>query len=55
VVGRPRPGFAIGVRVGAGLDDQIGAPRFRATLELAWQAPAPPPSPPEPESSLDDE
>ena len=36
----PLPGWAVGVRAGAGLDDQIGAPTFRATLELAWQ-PAP--------------
>jgi hypothetical protein len=35
-VGRPRPDLAIGVRVGAGLDDQIGAPAYRGVLEAAW-------------------
>lgn len=44
VIGQPRPGVVVGVRAGVGLDDQIGAPRFRAMLEVAWQAPAPPPS-----------
>lgn len=33
---RPLAALAIGAHVGAGLDDQIGAPRFRAVLELAW-------------------
>jgi hypothetical protein len=28
--------FAVGVHAGAGLDDQIGAPRLRAVVELAW-------------------
>jgi hypothetical protein len=42
VVGKPLPALAIGVRAGIGLDDQIGAPRFRAMIELAWQAPAAP-------------
>ncbi len=42
----PLPGWVVGVRAGAGLDDQIGAPAFRATLELAWQpAPASAPAP----------
>ena len=31
------PELTIGVRVGRGLDDQIGAPAWRATLELAWR------------------
>ncbi len=33
---RPVPALAIGVHVGAGLVDEIGAPRLRAVLELAW-------------------
>ena len=41
IVGAPRPDLAIGVRAGIGLDDQVGAPRFRAMLELAWHG-APP-------------
>ena len=41
-VGKPLPELAVGVRAGIGLDDQIGSPRFRAMLELAWQAPAAP-------------
>jgi len=41
-VGKPLAELAIGVRAGVGLDDQIGSPRFRAMLELAWQAPAAP-------------
>lgn len=36
VVGRPTERLAIGVRVGAGLNDEIGAPRYRATLELTY-------------------
>jgi len=48
------PELAIGVHAGAGLGDQIGAPRFRALLEVAWAPrahrrpePAPPAPPPE--------
>jgi hypothetical protein len=46
----PLPGLAVGVHAGFGLDDQIGAPRFRAMLELAWtprvaRPPAPAASP----------
>jgi hypothetical protein len=37
VVGRLTRQLTIGVRAGVGLDDQIGAPRVRAMLELAWQ------------------
>lgn len=41
IVSRPRPSVTIGVRAGAGLSDEIGAPELRATLELtyrgAWQ------------------
>jgi hypothetical protein len=46
VVVEPVTGLQLGLRGGAGLDDQIGAPRFRVMLEVAWQAPAPPPPPP---------
>jgi hypothetical protein len=38
VVSRPRPAWQIGVRVGIGLDDEIGAPRFRALVEVSWHA-----------------
>ena len=37
VIGQPTPRLAIGVRAGVGLDNQIGAPRVRAMVELAWQ------------------
>jgi hypothetical protein len=53
------PALAIGGHVGFGLDDQIGAPRFRALVELAWTprvarpepggAPAPPQTDDEPD------
>jgi hypothetical protein len=33
---QPLPGLAIGIHAGIGLDDQIGAPRFRAVLEVAF-------------------
>jgi hypothetical protein len=33
---KPRPELAIAVHAGAGLDDQIGAPAFRALLQAAW-------------------
>jgi hypothetical protein len=36
VIVQPLPELAIGAHVGIGLDDQIGAPRARAILELAW-------------------
>ncbi len=36
VVTRPVESFTIGVRVGAGLGDEIGAPRWRATIELTY-------------------
>jgi len=34
------PGLQLGVRAQAGLNDQIGAPRFVGMLELAWHPPA---------------
>ena len=34
---RSAPWLAVACRVGKGLDDQIGAPRFRAMLELVYQ------------------
>jgi len=36
VIVHPLAELTIGVHVGAGLDDQIGAPRWRGLLELAW-------------------
>ena len=36
VLVQPLPELTVGVHAGAGLDDQIGAPRFRALVELAW-------------------
>jgi hypothetical protein len=38
IIGRVRPELAIVVRVGTHLDDQVGAPTFRATLDLVYQA-----------------
>lgn len=40
VIGRVRPSYAIAVRVGTRLDDQFGAPDFRATIDLVYQAPS---------------
>jgi hypothetical protein len=37
LVTRPLPDLALGVRVGAGLSDEIGTPRWRATIELTYQ------------------
>jgi len=37
VVTRPLPAWTIGVRVGAGLTDEIGSPRWRATIELGYR------------------
>jgi hypothetical protein len=54
LVTRPLPSVTIGVRVGAGLADQIGAPQFRATIEVTYQGawklipPAEPDDPSEP-------
>jgi hypothetical protein len=36
VVSRIRPWITVGARIGKGIDDQIGAPRFRAMLEVAY-------------------
>lgn len=36
LVTRPREAFTIGVRIGAGIGDEIGAPAYRATLELTY-------------------
>jgi hypothetical protein len=37
VIGRVRPEYAIAVRAGTHLDDQIGAPTFRASIDLVYQ------------------
>ncbi len=52
IVTRPLESFSIGVRVGAGLGDEIGAPRWRATIELTYhgsQRLIPPASPANPD------
>jgi hypothetical protein len=36
VIVQPLPELAVGAHAGLGLDDQIGAPRVRAIVELAW-------------------
>ncbi len=36
IVTRPLESFTIGVRLGTGLGDEIGAPRWRATIELTY-------------------
>jgi hypothetical protein len=36
IVSRIRPWITVGARVGKGIDDHIGAPRFRAMLEVAY-------------------
>jgi hypothetical protein len=56
---QPVPALAIGARIGVGLDEQIGAPSFRALIELAWtprraRPAAPAISPPDPDDELDD-
>jgi hypothetical protein len=40
VLARPRDWFAVAFRIGTHVDDQIGAPRFRAMLELTFEGPA---------------
>ncbi len=37
LVTQPREDITLGVRLGTGLGDQIGAPRWRATFELTYQ------------------
>jgi hypothetical protein len=52
------PALAVAGHVGFGLDDQIGAPRVRAMLELAWTPRGPEPGrapPPPPEDDDPDE
>jgi len=39
------PALAITASAGVGLNDQIGAPRLRALIALAWTPPGPPPAP----------
>jgi hypothetical protein len=38
LIGRVRPSYAIAVRVGTHLNDQVGAPDLRATVDLVYQA-----------------
>jgi hypothetical protein len=54
VLAHPRSWFAIAFRVGTHLDDQIGAPRFRAMLELVYTGP-PVAEHPREEPALDEE
>ena len=56
----PVPALAVGAHIGFGLDDQIGAPRLRVLVELAWtpRQPHPPagePPPPPPDDDDSDE
>ncbi len=37
LVAKVIPALTIGARFGVGLDDQIGAPRWRVMIEVAWQ------------------
>jgi hypothetical protein len=48
VVGRPLPDLTVGLRAGVGVNDEIGAPRWRALLEVTYQGHAQiiPPRPP---------
>jgi hypothetical protein len=39
LLAHPRSWLAVAFRIGTHLDDQIGAPRFRAMLELVYQGP----------------
>jgi hypothetical protein len=58
VIGRIRPQYAIAVRVGTELDDQVGAPEFRATVDLVYQAEPghkPAPTPPASHAEPDDD
>jgi len=57
-LGHVLPELTIGGHVGVGLDDQIGAPRIRALVEVAWtpRVPRPPPgAAPPPDLGDDDE
>jgi hypothetical protein len=38
LIGRIRPPYAIAVRAGTHLDDDVGAPEFRATIDLVYQS-----------------
>jgi hypothetical protein len=54
VVGNPLPNVELSVRAGIGLDDEIGAPRFRVTLQLVYRGTMKliEPEPPPPETEL---
>jgi hypothetical protein len=62
VLVQPLAELTVGVHAGFGLDEQIGAPRFRALVELAWTPPVARPAgpaahtgaPPEPTDDADD-
>ena len=38
IVGRIRPEYGIAVRAGTHLDDDVGAPAFRLSIDLVYQA-----------------
>jgi hypothetical protein len=38
LIGRIRPEYGIAVRAGTHLDDEVGAPAFRATIDLVYQS-----------------
>jgi hypothetical protein len=54
------PELSVGAHAGLGLGDQIGAPRFRALLDVAWaprvahRVPPPTPAPPASDDADDD-
>lgn len=61
LVTRPRSEVSLGVRIGAGLGDQIGAPAWRATVELTYHGrqqlipPAGPSAPGDADTANDDD
>ena len=45
LVSRPRAWLEIAARIGAGLDDEVGAPRWRGLLSVTWRQPSAPAAP----------
>ena len=55
VFARPRSWLAVAFRIGTHLDDQIGAPRFRAMLELVYTGPPVVEHPTEPSEDIEED